>query len=111
MTSQTEKCASKFVFMMLIAWPENIVRRMFAGLVVGQTQTVRSDKFAARDQRNPPESVKRAVTLAMIAQSDRNAKMEHVRTLAPGSPSAVQMPSVWPLTIFLLVDVLRASRS
>lgn len=84
---------------------------MSAGRDVGLIPTVHSDKFVAKDLRNLHESAKRAVTSAMIVQSDRNAKMEHVRTLAQGSPNAVQMLSVWLSTIFLLVDALRASRS
>jgi len=111
MTSQIEKCASRSAFTMLIAWLESTARKMSAGRVVGQIPTVHLDRFVAKGPRNQHESAKKAVTSAMIAQSDRNAKMEHARTLAPGSPNAVQMPSVWPSTIFLLVDARRAIRS
>lgn len=71
MTSQIEKCASKFVFMMPIAWLESTVRKMFAGQAVGRIPIAHSDKFAGRDQKNLHESVKRAVTSVTIVQSDR----------------------------------------
>jgi len=94
MTSRTVKFASRFVFTMLIVWPGSTVRRTCAVQAVGQTPIVHSGKFVERAQRNLLESVKKAVTLVMIAQSDRNAKMEHVRTLALGSLSVVQTPNV-----------------
>jgi len=71
------------------------VRRMSADQDVGRILIVHLDKSVVKVQRSPLESVKTAVTLVTTAQSDRNAKREHVQTHALGSRSAAQMPSVW----------------